>query len=44
MDADEVALEDLDCQLMLQPAAVPTDPPVCLMRERHELQPVYAYC
>ncbi|CDJ47727.1 tRNA-splicing endonuclease positive effector protein, putative [Eimeria brunetti] len=40
MDADEVALEDLDCQLMLQPAAVPTDPPICLLRERHELQPV----
>ncbi|KAL8427938.1 hypothetical protein Efla_003452 [Eimeria flavescens] len=40
MDADEVALEDLDCQLMLQPAAVPTDPPVRLTRDRHELQPV----
>ncbi|KAL8448182.1 hypothetical protein Emed_003929 [Eimeria media] len=40
MDADELALEDLDCQLMLQPAAVPTDPPVRLTRERHELQPV----
>ncbi|CDI76759.1 tRNA-splicing endonuclease positive effector protein, putative [Eimeria acervulina] len=40
MDADEVALEDLDSQSMLQPAAVPTDPPICLSRERHELQPV----
>ncbi|OEH73563.1 tRNA-splicing endonuclease positive effector [Cyclospora cayetanensis] len=40
MDADEVALEDLDCQLMLQPAAVPTEPPICLARKRHELQPV----
>ncbi|KAL8433881.1 hypothetical protein ACSSS7_003542 [Eimeria intestinalis] len=40
MDADELALEDLDCQLMLQPAAVPTGPPVRLTRERHELQPV----
>ncbi|CDI75370.1 tRNA-splicing endonuclease positive effector protein, putative [Eimeria praecox] len=40
MDADELTLEDLDCQTMLQPAAVPTDPPICLARERHELQPV----
>lgn len=43
MDADEFTLEDLDCKMMLQPAAVPTDPPICLTRERHELQPVYAH-
>lgn len=41
MDADEVALEDLDCQLMLQPAAVPTGSPIRLAKERHELQPAY---
>ncbi|KAL8448738.1 hypothetical protein Emag_003864 [Eimeria magna] len=44
MDADELALEDLDCQLMLQPAAVPTGPPVRLTKERHELQPVWVPC
>ncbi|CDJ29110.1 uncharacterized protein EMH_0003040 [Eimeria mitis] len=43
MDEEELTLEDLDCHVMLQPAAIPTDTPICLTRERHELQPVYVH-
>lgn len=43
MDLDEITLEDLDSRMLLQPAAMPTEPPIILTRERHELQPVYVY-
>lgn len=39
MDAEEFSLEDFDCTVTLLPAAVATEPPLELKRERDEFQP-----